>query len=226
MLPLEYLPFFFSITLVTSFEYKYYKIIRKRRKEKKILTINIIQWNDTVIFILSFIHHSRRFLIHRSYLIVLCQFSLYLLYIFTREKLILRDAYARAQKRLQIRKRKIDRETLTIFRDGHFERPINIHEVPPTAARVPRTTFDILVVKLERNQSKKFLWCRASPTNKKRTSSGSHGVIFQRSRQREIRHWGSSYRVYYFSFFFFCHFLEQRASHCPSNLESKSLNDL
>lgn len=129
-------------------------------------------------------------------------------------------------KALWIRKRKIDRETLTIFRNGHFERPINIHEVPPTAARVPRTTFDILVVKLERNQSKKFLWCRAPPTNKKRTSSGSHGVIFQRSRQREIRHWGSSYRVYCFSFFFFCHFLEQRVSHCPSNLESKSLNDL
>lgn len=129
-------------------------------------------------------------------------------------------------KALWIRKRKIDRETLTIFRNGHFERPINIHEVPPPAARVPRTTFDILVVKLERNQSKKFLWCRAPPTNKKRTSSGSHGVIFQRSRQREIRHWGSSYRVYCFSFFFFCHFLEQRVSHCPSNLESKSLNDL
>lgn len=33
-------------------------------------------------------------------------------------------------------------------------RPINIHEVP-SAARVPRRTFDILALKLERNQSKK-----------------------------------------------------------------------
>lgn len=183
-----------------------------------------MQWNGTVIFILSFIHYSQRFLIHRSYLIILCQFSLYIPRYHSRK--VNFTCLRTRTKAPWIRKRKIDRETLTIFRDGHFERPINIHEVPPPAARVPRTTFDILVVKLERNQSKKFLWCRAPPTNKKRTSSGSHGVIFQRSRQREIRHWGSSYRVYCFSFFFFCHFLEQRMSHCPSNLKLKSLNDL
>lgn len=164
-----------------------------------------MQWNGTVIFILSFIHYSQRFLIHRSYLIILCQFSLYIPRYHSRKVNFTWRLRTRT-KAPWIRKRKIDRETLTIFRDGHFERPINIHEVPPPAARVPRTTFDILVVKLERNQSKKFLWCRASPTNKKRTSSGSHGVIFQRSRQREIRHWGSSYRVYYFSFFFFLPF--------------------
>lgn len=100
-------------------------------------------------------------------------------------------------------------------------RPINIHEVP-SAARVPRRTFDILVLKLERNQSKK--------SHHRQIKKDKIWSNISKISTTEIRYWGVPLIGFIVSSFFF--FFPKPfpgtlrdGSHCPSNFESKSLNE-
>lgn len=84
-------------------------------------------------------------------------------------------------------------------------RPINIHEVP-SAARVPRRTFDILVLKLERNQSKK--------SHHRQIKKDKIWSNISKISTTEIRYWGVPLIGFIVSSFFFLsnHSLEHFAT--------------